>query len=149
MPSRGHSSEQKKRRVTGAERFSSHLLQKSPGALGEAVKSWPRPIRGRLIFVFFFVRVWWRADFSSHVSGEISICTERFFFCLQNSGGACVSDEAQKMDCLKLLQLWSAVGTHRLQRGSAACRVALEGRAFFRSRTARRTRRSTQGKVNL
>lgn len=63
VPSRGHSSEQKKWRVTGAERFSSHLLQKSPRALGEAVKSGPRPFQGCWFLVFFFVQVWWRADF--------------------------------------------------------------------------------------
>lgn len=55
VPSRGHSSELKKSKGTGAEGFSaSHLLQKSSSALGEAVKGWQRPFQGRWILVFSF-----------------------------------------------------------------------------------------------
>lgn len=64
-------------------------------------------------------------------------------FCLQSSGGEFVSDEAQKMDCLKLLQLCFAVGTHRLQRGSAV-RSRLRGENIFAA--ARRDDRDTAHK---
>lgn len=144
VPSRGHSSELKKSKGTGAERFSaSHLLQKSSSALGEAVKGWQRPFQGRWILVFFFLRCWWGGDLRRVCQVKYQYALRDF--CLQSSGGAFVSDEAQKMDCLKLLQRWSAVGTHRLQRGSAVRRVASEERTFLQLH-ARRSRHSTQRK---
>lgn len=122
VPSRGHSSQQKKWRLTGAEWFSGHLLQKSPRALGKAVKSWPPSNFRTLDSCFFFDE---EGIFMTRVRWNINM---QRFFCLQIQEERCVSDEAQKMDCLKLLQLWSAVGTHCLLSGSAVCRVASEER---------------------
>lgn len=148
VPSRGHSSEQKKWRVTGDERSSCHLWLKVTQGSGRSSKKVATSASRTLDSCFFLCTSLMKSGFFRRT------CQVKYQYALRDSfaskvpGGACVSDEAQKMDCLKLLQLLICCRKHIVY--SEVQRVSPQRREkCFRSRTARRTRRSTWGKANL
>lgn len=144
VPSRGHSSELKKSKGTGAERFSaSHLLQKSTSALGEAVKGWQRPFQGRWILVFSFHDVDEEGIYVACVRWSINMHWEIFASKVRE-------ERLSRTKHRKWIALNSfsrdLLSEHIVYSVVQWCTESPQRREHFCSCTARRSRHSTQRK---